>query len=210
MAINTQDICGCKLWVVATDLWPMGARRLFPCFDEPIIQANFSILIKHPKSYKILSNMLKQKTSITEQSDMIWTHFENSSNPYVSLLSSFSSTINITDVHIEHREQLNYYYINFTLSVVDKITQYFKSQRMYLPNLNQLSHVAIPGFRHDAVSNLGLISYSPSYGIEDIKAFWISMQAAYDEQDVMYLNLKRDNGGLDDARALSCDECYAK
>ncbi|TGZ36931.1 hypothetical protein DBV15_11322 [Temnothorax longispinosus] len=30
---------------------------------------------------------------------------------------------------------------------------------MYSQNLKQLSHVAIPGFRHDVVSNLGLISY---------------------------------------------------
>ncbi|TGZ57971.1 hypothetical protein DBV15_11665 [Temnothorax longispinosus] len=114
-------------WEVATDLWPMEARRLFPCFDEPILQANFSILIKHPKSYKILSNMPKQKTSITEQSDMIWTHFENTSpipTYHVSaiLFSFFSSTTTL--------------------------------------NLNQLSHIAIPSFRHDAVSNLGLISYS--------------------------------------------------
>ncbi|XP_071580929.1 aminopeptidase N-like [Temnothorax nylanderi] len=34
------------------------------------------------------------------------------------------------------------------------------------------------------------LSNDPFYGMEDIKAFWISMQAAYDEQNVMYLNLK--------------------
>ncbi|XP_072748598.1 aminopeptidase N-like isoform X3 [Anoplolepis gracilipes] len=39
----------------------IGARRLFPCWDKPTIQATFNIAIKHHHKYKVFSNMLPQK-----------------------------------------------------------------------------------------------------------------------------------------------------
>ncbi|TGZ57970.1 hypothetical protein DBV15_11667 [Temnothorax longispinosus] len=95
------------------DLWPMGARRLFPCWDDPIYPAHFSINIKHPKTYK----------TRFEKTPQIFTYHDSA-----ILLSSFSSTI--IDTYIEHRKQLHCSYIYFTLIVFHKVTEYFKSQRI--------------------------------------------------------------------------------
>ncbi|XP_072749354.1 aminopeptidase N-like [Anoplolepis gracilipes] len=38
-----------------------GARRLFPCWDNPTIKATFNIAIKHHRKYKVFSNMPVQR-----------------------------------------------------------------------------------------------------------------------------------------------------
>ncbi|KAK0157871.1 hypothetical protein PV328_011560 [Microctonus aethiopoides] len=53
-----------KLWLAFTQLEPTGARKVFPCFDEPSLKANFEIIINHNKKYKALSNMHAVKTEI--------------------------------------------------------------------------------------------------------------------------------------------------
>ena len=39
-----------------------GARRTFPCFDEPDFKAEFDITLEHPDDYNATSNMpIKQQ-----------------------------------------------------------------------------------------------------------------------------------------------------
>ncbi|KAL6260719.1 hypothetical protein P5V15_008242 [Pogonomyrmex californicus] len=48
---------GYDKWLIATDNSATGTRRLFPCWDEPRIKADFKIAIEHPKHYRSFSNM---------------------------------------------------------------------------------------------------------------------------------------------------------
>ncbi|KAL6252095.1 hypothetical protein P5V15_009951 [Pogonomyrmex californicus] len=56
---------GHKKWLIATSNSVIGMRRLFPCWDEPRIKANFTIIITHPEYYKVFSNTPSLRSSLT-------------------------------------------------------------------------------------------------------------------------------------------------
>lgn len=49
-------------WLAATHLEPVGARRVFPCFDEPGLKATFQLSVSRPADYKAISNTLLKST----------------------------------------------------------------------------------------------------------------------------------------------------
>ncbi|KAG5325956.1 AMPE aminopeptidase, partial [Acromyrmex heyeri] len=154
--------------LVALDFLPIGARRIFPCFDEPRFQTTFDIFITYKYvNYTILSNT--PTIGLESVRDTIETMRFNVTpripTYHVSaiLLSHFTTVKSLyfkndLNLNIRYRQQLKPYYIFFIRSIVDDITLYFISQE-HLKNTTNITHVLIPGFRHDAVSNLGLIYY---------------------------------------------------
>ncbi len=62
---STYDAPGGRRWVLATDLEPSGARRIFPGWDEPEFKATFSLSVRLPASFRAVSNM----PVIREQAD---------------------------------------------------------------------------------------------------------------------------------------------
>ncbi|XP_065079409.1 leucyl-cystinyl aminopeptidase-like [Ochlerotatus camptorhynchus] len=44
-------------WIVLTNLYPMNARTVFPCFDEPDLKATFNLTLIYSPLYNAISNL---------------------------------------------------------------------------------------------------------------------------------------------------------
>jgi aminopeptidase N len=54
---SVYDTPAGRRWVLATDLEPSGARRVFPGWDEPAFKATFELSVTAPANFRALSNM---------------------------------------------------------------------------------------------------------------------------------------------------------
>jgi aminopeptidase N len=54
---SVYDTPAGRRWVLATDLEPSGARRIFPGWDEPAFKATFELSVTAPANFRALSNM---------------------------------------------------------------------------------------------------------------------------------------------------------
>ena len=48
---------GMEKYIIATKFEPTYAREAFPCFDEPAMKANYSLVMYHEESHQALWNM---------------------------------------------------------------------------------------------------------------------------------------------------------
>ncbi|XP_071559316.1 glutamyl aminopeptidase-like [Temnothorax nylanderi] len=145
-------------WFIATRTWTMGARRMFPCWDEPKFQANFTITIKYHAKYMAFSNM-PISTSMTVNHTTI-TSFNTtpaiSTHLIAIVLCDFPTTIANTNWRGRFesiRDQ------NFASHVATSVTFYFETNWKELHNFSNVQHVAIPGLLDDGMAKWALIFY---------------------------------------------------
>ena len=94
---------------VASFLSPTQARRVWPCFDEPSLKANFSVTIIHPPEYTALSNMPSTgDPELYDEGGWLRTRFETTPKMSTYLVAfvvcdySHSSTMLRDDLEVRH------------------------------------------------------------------------------------------------------------
>src|SRR6185295_3239890 len=60
-------------WYAWTQMEPIDARRMFPCFDEPGFKTPFSVSVTAPKDNKVFAN--SPETSATPAGESVVHHF---------------------------------------------------------------------------------------------------------------------------------------
>ena len=66
-----------------------AARQAFPCFDEPAMKANFTIIITHSTEYIALSNMPAEK-NVSNNNMIIVSHYIWAKRHRIEMLFVFS------------------------------------------------------------------------------------------------------------------------
>jgi hypothetical protein len=177
--------------IISTQLEPIYARKVFPCFDSPNIKSKFDVVIESDKTKTFLSNMQPKKEIIKTKNKIV--EFETT-----PLMSTYLVCIVIGDIKKNKSElvrddlYVNGYYFNETKNLMKtsiKITaqaiKYYEKIFKIKYTLPKMDIIAIPNFLSGAMENWGLVTFRESgLMIDDIdNILWIinSIEVIYHE-----------------------------
>ncbi|KAK0167905.1 hypothetical protein PV327_001760 [Microctonus hyperodae] len=159
---------GKQKWMASTQLEPIAARQIFPCWDEPAFKATFKISIKHNKKYTALSNMPAVASVIDEtNSTMMTTYFAESpkmSTYLVAFAIGEFVSVDQDDQNFQvftRKDVFNEgeYALNIgpgILKALENYTQYSYEKH----NLTKMASLAVPKLSAGAMENWGLVIYT--------------------------------------------------
>ncbi|TKC49894.1 hypothetical protein EI555_015767, partial [Monodon monoceros] len=187
--------------IAVTDFEPTQARMAFPCFDEPLFKANFSIKIRRESRHVALSNMPKVKT-IELEGGLLEDHFETTVKmstylvayivcDFNSVSGTASSGVKVSIHAAPDKWSQTHYALEASLKLLDFYENYFD---IHYP-LAKLDLVAIPDFESGAMENWGLVTYRETSLLFDPKTsstsdkLWVTRVIAHELAHQWFGNL---------------------
>ena len=164
---SSYDTPAGRRWVLATDLQPSGARRIFPGWDEPAFKATFSLSVAVPATFRAISNM----PVIREQADgaarkIVTFATTPRMSSYLFVLAAgeyerIATTVEGVDIGValpSHQVAQGRY----ALGVAARSLAYFNDYFGIKYPLPKLDHVLVPRNFEGAMENWGGVIYSES------------------------------------------------
>ena len=151
--------------MAATHFEPNGARRMFPCWDEPALKATFNISVVHHQKYKVLSNM-PIREQLEEKDDLMLTHFNTT--PIMSTYLVAIVIISTSDfIRVSNANKTINIWCNSSLAsqiklahtIAQRITPLLIEYTNSSEKVPKMDHVIIPNFPVHGMENWGLIIY---------------------------------------------------
>ncbi|XP_071627911.1 aminopeptidase N-like [Temnothorax longispinosus] len=157
--------------LAATYFMPNKARRMFPCWDEPGINAIFYISVMHHQKYMALSNWpIREQYNV--ENDMKWTHFDRTNlvSAYlvgIVIVSDFDR-VNNTDqsVNVWCRSSLTSS-ARFVQSIAERVTPLLEKYTDRTKGVPKIDHVMIPDYTTASMGDWGIIIYRESKVVYD-------------------------------------------
>ncbi|PAA81989.1 hypothetical protein BOX15_Mlig018792g3 [Macrostomum lignano] len=165
-----------EYYLVSSQLEPIHAREVFPCFDEPAMKAEFNVSLVRGREFTALSNMpIKSSSSVPGN-----TWFSNSVEPKVVIKDDFETTPTMSTYtlaflvakfeSISHSDSKGRVFTNwlspelvkksnFTLSVAAKAIEAFEKLLNVSYKTNITKQAGVPLLNFEAMENWGLIIY---------------------------------------------------
>ncbi|XP_029158813.1 thyrotropin-releasing hormone-degrading ectoenzyme-like isoform X2 [Nylanderia fulva] len=144
-----------KKWMAATRFHKIGARQIFPCWDEPELTATFQIAIQHRSKHMVLSNMPVNETKIINDKRM-WSIFK-----VTPIISTHLVAFMVFNPIYKHPQEeiLSPFYLRFAQYISYEIAYNVQFIWYILTDVKKNQHVAIPNFPDKVVVNWGLNFY---------------------------------------------------
>uniref|UniRef100_A0A914MU83 Aminopeptidase n=1 Tax=Meloidogyne incognita TaxID=6306 RepID=A0A914MU83_MELIC len=149
-------------YIAATQMQPLDARKMLPCFDEPSFKAEFSISVQHPDGTVALSNAPIEHTRNVERG---WTLslFEKTPKMATYLLALVISDFQYREASY-NRIKIRVWsqtskldYTSHALEVSVRSLKYFEDYFGIKYPLKKLDIFGVPSLRVAAMENWGLI-----------------------------------------------------
>ncbi|EFN87053.1 Aminopeptidase N [Harpegnathos saltator] len=163
---------GSLSWLAATQLEPVHARRMFPCFDEPGLKAIFTIRVcTETQSHNVISNMKREQVKEKGLLAKCCSYDCPPDNFYVfseSLkMSTYLVAVLVSDFNFKRIEDKFAVYARpnaieqteYALSVISPLVDFFESNFNQDYQIEKLDMVALPDFEMGAMENWGLLTY---------------------------------------------------
>jgi len=158
--------------IISTQFQTDGARRMFPCFDEPKYKSIFRIILKSNKDKIFLSNMPISKEKILDNNTKI-VLFENTPPMSTYLLCIVMGdlqkvlekdliTINNTKVNGYAPKNISEH-IEFSIIKNYEALEFFEKWFDIKYSLPKLDVASIPEFSSGAMENWGLITFREEF-----------------------------------------------
>ena len=157
-----------KSIIFSTQLEPIYARKLFPCFDSPHLKSTFDITIESDKTKTFLSNMNPVSEIMLGKNKII--KFETT-----PLMSTYLVCIVVGDikksipVHVRKNLYVNGYYfeksanlLNTSIKTTALSIKYYEKLFNIDYKLPKMDIIAIPNFLSGAMENWGLVTFRES------------------------------------------------
>ena len=163
-----------KKIMLASQMEATDARRMFPCWDEPVFRASFDLTVVLPAKFKAVSNMpIENERSLP--GDLKETRFARTP-PMASYLvvlccgefeeiSDRAEGVQIRVITTEGKKEQGRYALDATKKLLAYYNRYF-GIKYPLPKLDQ---IAVPGGFDGAMENWGGITYNESLLLFDPK-----------------------------------------
>jgi len=177
--------------IFSTQLEPIYARKVFPCFDVPNLKSKFTITIESDKNKIFLSNMPEKNTNINGNNKIV----EFQETPLMSTYLVCFVIGNIKKgqrVVINNNIPINGYYfdksinlLNDSIKVTAESVKYFEGLFKIDYKLPKVDIIGIPNFLSGAMENWGLITFRESGlmtdQVENINTLINSIEVIYHE-----------------------------
>ncbi|MBS1993119.1 MAG: M1 family metallopeptidase [Cyanobacteria bacterium SZAS LIN-3] len=171
-----KDKDGKEQKMASTQMEPTDARRMFPCFDEPVYKATYRVTAAIPTDMVAISNAAVQFEKIDQRKDKKVVSFEES--PKMSsylfalvighLKPSQAVTVNGKEIRVwctEGKENLT----SFALNSAARFMAYYEDYFGVPYPLKKLDLIGVPDFAHGAMENIGAVTFRETALLVDEK-----------------------------------------
>uniref|UniRef100_A0A8C3P3M9 Aminopeptidase n=1 Tax=Cyanoderma ruficeps TaxID=181631 RepID=A0A8C3P3M9_9PASS len=159
-----------RAMLIASQMEPTYARRVYPCFDEPAMKATFNIRIIHDPSYVALSNMPAIDVSeVKDENGSLWTVTTfNTSLKMSTYLTAFvicdfdyvARNERGNEIRIwARKEAVKNGYVDYALNITGPIFSFLEDKLNVSYPLPKTDLVALPYFGAGGMENWGLMFF---------------------------------------------------
>lgn len=153
--------------MIATELEPADARRVFPCWDEPAFKASFEPSVTVPRNFRALSNMpIAHEEPVGGASKRVWFGATPRMSSYLFVLvagdlerlTGEANGVTVGVVTVAGKREQGRYALTSAVSLLGYYNDYF-GVKYPLPKLDL---IAVPGGVGGAMENWGGIVFNES------------------------------------------------
>ncbi|OFT52891.1 aminopeptidase N [Corynebacterium sp. HMSC06D04] len=155
-------------------LEPSDARRIFPCFDQPDLKANFTVTLSGPTGWQLLSNQPEENRS--ESGDSVSVTFASTpllstyltsfaAGPYVSKQRTWNAPDGTLSAQLRAfaRASMEQYLDDEILEITAQGMDFFHQAYKFPYPWGKYDSIFVPEYNLGAMENPGLVTFTETY-----------------------------------------------